>query len=271
MKSSILDSSHHFYILCFESQQIKNVDQIIDLIDDSKESAPIITSSNQFVHLQVEIEKAYGSESLLEVNLHLDKDGKKLYTYDFYLGIQIINGKPLYFICYLYSKLGKYIDDCFAKRGIIKTVYKAKINALLQYMNQRIEKGYEAEEKEGLLISITRYAADVKEESNANKINIIGKNPLQSKIFDVLNNTEGITIEPVSLKLKCTETSSEGITNSLPLAIDRLGNFRFWLYRNGQSNIIPLIQPTLQFFSEINALEDSTFVNTRTMLEEDEK
>lgn len=267
MNKSILDSSHHFYILCFQSDQIKKVNDILGLISDNKVSEIIAQDEKKsFVHLQVEIGKAFGSESLLQANFTYAKDNQNYYWYDFYIGSEIIEGEQFFFICYLYSKIGKYLDNCFEKSNIRKTVYKSNISSLLDYINKRVETGYEVEERVGLLASITKYSAEVKEEaSTPNKVNIIGANPLQSKVYSILSNEKELTIVPISLKLKCEIV--EG--SSLLLSIDRLGNFRFWLYKNGQKDVIPLIPLILSFFSAINSLEESSFVNTHTLLEDE--
>jgi hypothetical protein len=262
MFKSILASSHHFYLVLIESDEIQSLTGLMSLIPDNKQFELIpIEGQKSYIHLQVEINKVYGSERVLQANISR-KDDPSYFWYDFYLGELNLNGKTGYFICYLYSKLGKYLDNCFNTK-IKKNIFKSDVESVLSYLETTL-KAYEVEEKNGLLVSISKYSAQITELRKSNKMNIIGSNPLGSKVFEVLSNTEGIELVPISLKLRFKAGGYY-----VQLGIDKLGNFRFWLYHDGQAHQLPMIPLIINFFNDINSIENSTFINTNTLLEDD--
>ena len=106
---------------------------------------------------------------------------------------------------------------------------------------------------------------------NANKFQIAGSNPLQSKLFDILNteeNKKSISIETASMKLKCTlfEPHLQDInpifykSGSIEILFDRFGNYRFWFPTvntiKNYSFTLKMIPLVLRYFHEIDGFED---------------
>lgn len=267
MIESVIASNHHYYVFFFQSAKIKNfklIAQIFDVVSDFEIITFDKNKEMEICHLQLELDKSYGSESVLELNQSKTKKGSSFYWYDFYIGKIKLNEKEYFLICYPYSKLGKFLEKCFNLKSIQTTFYKPDLEKILDYMRHRNNKGLSSVEQNGFIADITRYSAQVKEDQDmANKINIIGENPLKSKTFEILNSGEGITMETVSLKLRCKQLE----VGDVELSFDRLGNYRFWLKRNAQKSSLPTIPFAFKFLMEIAPLQASNFISTNTFLE----
>lgn len=267
MIDSVIASNHHFYVLFFESQKIKTLSSISSIFNNRSQYEIISIKKNRnldFCHLQLELNKLYGTENVLKLNLSKNKKGGPFYWYDFYIGKIDLNEIRYFYICYPYNRLGKFLENCFHSKSIQTTFYKPKLEKVLAYMQDRSHIGISLMEKNGFNGDITRYSAVVSEaEDKANKINIIGQNPLKSKTFEILNAAEGISIETIALKLKCLQLD----IGEIDLSFDRLGNYRFWLKRKAQGSSIPTIPFAFKFLMEIAPLESSEFISSNTLLE----
>ena len=262
-----LSSNHHYYVFFFESSKIKSLSAIPKLFDVRSDFKIIPIGKNknlEFCHLQLELNKVYGSESVLQLNMSQTKKDGPFYWYDFYIGKIDISDKRYFFICYPYNKLGKFLENSFHAKSVQTTFYKPELEKVLDYMRSRNTKGLSKIEKQGFIADITRYSAEVKENDNtANRVNIIGENPLKSKTFDILNSADGITVETVSLKLRCKQLE----IGEVELSFDRLGNYRFWLRRNSQNANVPVIPYAFKFLMEIAPLKATNFISSNTLLE----
>lgn len=213
------------------------------------------------LHIQIEIEGAYGNEVLLRPNKSLKRKG--CYWYDLYVG-QITSLNNVYFICYPYSKLSKYLEEILKKKSPFPVFHKTNVNKVLEYMRQKNSKPPLRLKKEGFEPEITKYTAEVKESADADRVNLMGSNPLNSTIFEVLNNNENISIEATALKVKC---DIKKVNWNMELSFDRLGNYRFWLKRDLQASTLPMINYVYRFFSEISSIEKNNYLSIHTFLE----
>jgi len=264
MINSIISSSHHYYLAFFESTQLKSINKIVDLFPVNPKSISLNPGSEGFSHLQEEIGSLYGSEILLAKNKGRDRKGIPHYWYDFYYGF-VDQERKIYFICYPYSKLSRFLERGFDEKALKPNFFKANVEKVLEHMRNRGKKTISRIERQGFEIDITKYTAEVKEEANANKVSLVGANPLNSRIFDVLNDDKSITIEATALKIKCRKDK----IGEIELAFDRLGNFRFWLKKNSQEVTLPMIKFVFQFFSEISSLDKTQFLSRHTFLEDE--
>jgi len=268
MIKSIISSSHHYYLAFWESAQLRSVSKILGIFPTNPSQEQLITNSKNnsdiIYHVQEEIATLYGSEILLNANKSKERKGDTYYWYDFYYGL-VDPERKIYFICYPYNKLSRFIETNFNMQSVKPSFYKANVITVLEHMRNRGKKNISQAEKEGFEIDITKYTAEVKEEANANKVNLIGANPLNSRIFDVLNDDKSITIEATALKLKCHKEK----IGEFELSFDRLGNFRFWLKKDCQLTSLPMIRYVYRFFSDINSLNKSSFLSAHTLLEDE--
>jgi hypothetical protein len=269
MITSSIASSHYYYIVYLQSDQFKNASDIVNCFDVKKEqeveSFPQNNIAYQYIHLQIELPKSYGAESILFNNKGQLKNGVQFYWYDLYIGEIELDGLTSHYICYPYTKLSTYIDDCFAKKGIKKRILKPDVNIVLAYMKDIAENKRQQISIANLNVEITKYSAEIKEEVNANKINIFGTNPLKSRVFKVLSSDSDIVIAPMSLKLLCTLLQ----VGVIELSFDRLGNFRFWLKKSGQQDALSVLPKSMEFFNLISALVYSSYINSYTLLEDE--
>lgn len=268
MIESIIASSHHYYVVFVESTQVKTLASLMKIFDSDptfeyiKMDAP---KQELPIHLQLEIDECYGSESLLQINKSRTRKGTTTYWYDFYIGKVPNQKNPIFYICYPYSRVARFLESSFDSNNISRHFYKPKVNKVLEFMKSRGTKDLLGLEKQGFELDITKYTAEIKDEANANKVNLIGDNPLDSRIFQLLENDKSITIEATALKLKCKNIN----IGELEMSFDRLGNYRFWLKRDLQKKSVPIISFLFQFFAEIDSLEQSRFISTRTLLEDE--
>lgn len=268
MVDSIISSHHHFYVFFVSSPKLRSLKGLAELFDFP--SSFEIKSFNKkkelsYCHLQLGLPKAYGNELLFEANKKKLKNGDTIFWHDFYLGRFTISNNEYYYICYPYNKLGKLLENCLHEKNVFTNFYKPNVEEVLTYMKKRKNNRNTEPEKEGLYVEITKFTAQVEEEGNANKINLIGNNPLNSRAFDVLKTDLGISIETVSLKLNCNLDQ----VGNVDLSFDRLGNYRFWLRRDSQEITLPVIPSAFRFLMQITPLKTSSFVSKNTLLEND--
>lgn len=271
MINSGISSNHHYYVFFFEltnMSSLSNIASIFDCESDFEIFKVDSSSELDFCHLQLELDKIYGSEAVLLLNKNPKKKNPKdkfYYWYDFYIGSLYLDNKKIYYVCYPYSGLGKFLTTSFQAKSIKTVFFKPQLALVLEYMAHRNISGISIAEKNGFTADITKYAAQVKDDENkANKVTILGENPLKSKTFEILNRKDqGISIETVSLKLSCKQEN----VGEIELSFDKLGNYRFWLKKNAQEITIPSIPFAFKFLMEVAPLERSTFISSNTLLE----
>jgi hypothetical protein len=216
-----------------------------------------------FTFAQLALNRPYGTDSVTQ---KIEEENKStIYLYDLYLGEVKSDRRSYFYLSYPYARLGKILDESF-KGKILKTIIKPVVPTVLHYMQNRGVIGLTKIEHDRLNIDITKYSAEITEEANANRINISGKNPLNSHVYDILNKDPQVFLKPISLKLKCIIDE----VGMIELAFDKLGNMKFWLRQNGQQNILSILPTTLEFFSEIKALKGSPYINSLSLLEDEQ-
>ena len=133
-------------------------------------------------------------------------------------------------------------------------------------MKTRGNKDFTQVEKSGLNIDITRYSAEIAEdEPHAKKVNLIGANPLNSKVFELLNSLQEVEITTISLKLK----SSFPQLGDIELSCDKLGNYRFWVKKDMESEALHIVPRVFNFILNTGGTRTGTFITKTTLLEND--
>jgi hypothetical protein len=264
MIESPLATSHHFYLVFFDTFKDVPLSSLLSLFDAPKdhEKISLLENKKDFVlHFQLELKKAYGIESVLLANRNKKTGG---FWYDFYLGKSYESGTTYYYICYPYALLGKYIENAFIDKKVKRVFLKPQVKDVLSYMKKRQTKNRPKIDLHNLQTDIVKYSARVTEESNANRINIIGANPLDSRVFDILNKDDEIQIEPISLKIKCVKEE----IGKIEISFDKLGNCRFWLTKDTEEKF-SLIPYLLKFYLSIGAIDKSSFISSYSLLEDE--
>ena len=268
MIPSAISFSHFFYLVFLESDQIKRIDDLIKLFPDynsgHKEQIEEESLAGTYYHLQLEIGKMLGTESVLLLNKSNLINSRQYFWYDFYVGEIFDGSKNTFFICYPYIKLGTYIDDFLLFHKIRRRILKPSVDEVLKHIQNNLAGENEDTGNPELTVEISKYSAEVKEDT-ANRINISGKNPLNSRVYQLLSNDDKISIEPLSLRLNCRTES-----NTLDLSFDKLGNLRFWLKRNGTGDLVAIVSKSLIYLKGIDAFYESSFISKFTILEDEQ-
>jgi hypothetical protein len=261
---SRLSSSHHYYIVFFEAKEIGTIDELYKIfqVKKTKESISILGSSQPITHFQLELPVAYGSRVLLAGNESRMVDGVQNYWYDFYAGEIQLRKKRFFFISYPYVRLGKYIEACFFSNRIRRTLYKPEMPEVMKFMKEH--DGTYVFSNEKMRIDISKYAAKVLDDT-ADKVHISGKNPLNSTVFKILNESNSVEIETTALKMSCYIPD----VGKIELSFDRLGNYRFWIPYKHEISTFSTLPSVLKFFDQEKLLIEDTFFNTYTLLEDD--
>ncbi|MDF2190556.1 hypothetical protein [Paraflavitalea sp. CAU 1676] len=276
MIESIIATSHHYYLLFFESEKLRNWNSIPEVFDRHYECEVLSGSKSKgdgLFHMQMEFESPFGSETLLTSNISRKVKGSVYYWYDFYYG-KVNPDSSVWFLCFPYSKFSKYIEKSFKEKGIFPKFLKSNVPSVLSYLKDRVNgERVTSIERKGFNIDITKYTAEVKESANANKVSLLGVNPLNSKIYDVLNSSTEISIEATALRVKCDllhkDIDKKGAKGQIELSFDRIGNFRFWLKRETYLEDLALLRYIYLYFSEIKSLEKSTFLSSQNLLDDE--
>src|ERR1700761_6127029 len=108
MRESIISTAHHYYLIFFHANKLNSVSDITRLFKDKTEVEEIVIRNRKFLHLQVLIDKRYGSENALIGNMVSTKKNVS-YWYDMYMGKIEVDGKRIFFIAYPYFKIRNYI------------------------------------------------------------------------------------------------------------------------------------------------------------------
>lgn len=264
MKESVIASSHHFYVTFFDSPDIKSVSSLINLFTDKMNIEPVVQKNKNQLHIQLLINERYGNERVLIGN-QVKRGEKIYYWYDFYIGKLDTEEKKIFFICYPYNRMKHYLEDIFFENEITNVYHKPVVKTVLEYMKES-DRSEATRLDEGFSAQITKYTAQIKNSLESNRVNIIGQNPLNSKVFEILNKKGlGLTIKTTSLKLRCDKLD----VGHIDLAFDRLGNFRFWIRRDAADIAIPMIPFAFDFFKNIDAIIEDEFISSQTLLEDD--
>jgi hypothetical protein len=262
MISSVIATSHFYYLALIGSDQLKEAKDLIKYFPDKTNFEELSTAnpSLNFFHVQAEIGQVLGSENLLLLNKsERSSELPAYYWYDFYLGDLEIQKKRYTFICYPYVRLSSYVDDFLLSNNINRKYLKPDVNLVLDYIKlnpDQTQGSFRAE--------ISKYSAAVKDDS-ANKINILGNNPLNSRVYQLLSSDTKISIEPLSLKLKCSDEKS-----TFDLSFDKFGNVRFWLKRYNSDQLYSLLSQTINYFQETKVLYESSFISKTSILEDEQ-
>lgn len=267
IKSSI-SSAHFFYLIFIKSEKIHSIKELLLGFSEKKQSKKVFFDEDKtesYTHLQIEIPRPYGSPLVLLSNQSRVIAGRQAYWYDFYIG-HFQDGKDsIYYMAYPYSKMGKYIENAISDVDRQATYSKLKLSTIVPFL-----KKMKKSNNDGSTINIIKYAGEVKEDDN--RISIIGtktnlgKNPLNSAVLKALED-KNIVVTPIALKLGYTAVDGK----SIQLAFDRLGNYRFWLKTNGQEDVLPAIPKAYGFFKSSNTMEDSLYISSYNLLEENEQ
>lgn len=259
MIESVLTSRHHHYVVFFKTESTTSVRKLFSYLKGEKQTkiqhhSKDKTSSH--THIQLEIDKVFGNPVFLAPNA----TGRMIltrpsYWYDLFMGEFIYENETIFFITYPYSKIGKSIELDFRMAGINAVYLKPQISKILPYLQR-------ANYTPPLNVSIIKYSAEVKEDLH--KINIIGPNPLKSKVFLALDKAK-VKVDPIALKLRCTLDAY-----SMELAFDRLGNYRFWLRNFDQINMLSILPSIYEFFQSVDSIEESIYISSYTLLEDNE-
>jgi hypothetical protein len=255
MIESVIASSHYYYVNFFDCPSIKSVSAITKLLSDTFEIEPVSKKNKNLFHLQVLIEKQYGSERVLIAN-QVKKRGRIYFWYDLYIG-KVEGSENIFFICYPYNKIKEYLARLFSTNNLVPDFHKPLVKNVLEKM----ESGYVGGEQD-FTVHISKYSAQVISEPNANRVNIIGQNPLNSKVYNLLKDNK-IPLKTTSLKLRCTKTA----IGTIEISFDRLGNYRFWIKRDAADFTIPLLSNSFRFFEDMEALEIDSYMSIHTLLE----
>lgn len=263
MIDSVIATSHHYYVIYLRFKKSITFSDLLKCFTQN----PLVKNSysetaHNLTHLQLELPYLLGIENVLQVNKGGFYDNKQHYWYDFYISNISSTNKSDYILCYPYTKLSDFIEYCFNQKVLEMLVLKPQVPELLNYLKDRGKVPANIQ-KSGFVLDIIKYSAAINEEMNAKKLIIFGENPLESRVFEIVNNDSQLKVEPLSLRLKCSLNSSE----ILEISFDKLGNGRFWMKKNHQNNITTILPSVLQLFYEINGLKQSLYINSYSLLE----
>lgn len=261
MINSSISSAHFFYLVFIKSEKIDSIKSLISGFKEKKQYKKILLGNvkdDSYTHLQIQIAKAYGSPLVLTANKAGIIEERQAYWYDFYIGEFQNETESLFYLMYPYSKMSKYIEKAISEVDRQATYIKPKLSSIIPYL-----KTFKNSNKLIYSVDIVKYSAEVKEDTN--KISIVGSNPLNSNVLKALE-ANNINFEATAVKLRYAIDPK-----NIELAFDRLGNYRFWLKTEGQQAVFPIIPNAYDFFKKSKTLEDSFFISTYTLLEENEQ
>lgn len=275
MVDSSISSSHYYYIALFDNTVVSKAD-LVNLYN-SKNSKRSIVGGQEIIHTQkiYSYSRSLGSLDLLTKRSNKDEGTDSDFWYDYYIGEVLLKGKKLLFVCFPYKKMQTWL----VKNPLFKNAlyYVPHVPRILERMEE--QKG---QEKIGEIKNeITKYTALVKETKKAERIHILGRNPLDSSIYESIKGISGIKVRASSLKLKCSHDKK----GQIEVSFDKYGNFRFWLPRErSQEELVELdlqetdteyvqalnMIPTLyKTFDSLKFLDTTNKLSTYNTLEEE--
>lgn len=273
MIESAISDEHHYYLMVFKPEQKKTLNQLLARLTDDENSIRLINSREFHAYrCQKKIIKVYSKRDFLSKNYH--KDGSV--WYDFYVGDLILKQDILFFICFPYKGIQRELRDKILPDYLQNAIYfKPSLEHILEYMRNRTnveEKRIEdmlnsstKSKKHIFSADIVRYTAHVKD-LLSEKVQMTGKNPLNSKVFQILKNPENeLSLETSSMKLCCKmliediKTRQTITASNIDILFDHYGNYRFWLpyyEEDTASPTIDMINTLFKFFDGIDAFQD---------------
>lgn len=272
IKPSSIASFHHYYVLFLSNPKITSIGSLIKYLSVKKKNIELLCSDESFgeiYHIQLEIDvlnSSYGSVNVMESNrVHKNKD---IFAYDMYVGTFDLESKKKYFLAYPYKGLEKYLKINYPI--IFKTCVfdKPLVETVLNYIKERPYKSNDKESNinKNIEVDIIKYSAEIKEGliKNAKKMSLIGENPVNSKVYDILNNSMDVTIKPLSLKLKCVNE----MIGDIELLFDKHGNYRFWIPKNMESERTSMLPSVLTFLNSIKALKQNSYMTSHSAIDD---
>jgi hypothetical protein len=248
MNNSSISSAHHYYLVFTKPEVNYTLNEVYNEFCDKGFSELILKSPEaEIYHVQKRYNSKFGSSILLFSNK--DIENPNLVWYDFYIGMLKHGSDQVYFICYPYKNIQKEVlKSNFLSNTLF---YLPNVENVLNYFKHRSnQENLAPTDKEDDFISeIVKYTAELKDDANADRINIIGNNPLNSSIYKFIEANSSISIKHSSMKLKCIRLA----LGSIDLLFDRHGNFRFWIPKNTIEQTLVMISSVFTFFSEIDA------------------
>jgi len=256
---SLIASSHHYYVMFLTIEDDPGIDEIAQLIGKRYKGKRL---SNTIRQTRLSLDEPLGSLSLLVHNKQQASNNTIKYFYDIYIGN--LKKKKSYFLCYPYSSLSKNILEILKGLHTKIYFYAGNVEKVVSFVKQNLIGQSETALYGPYTLSIVKYSAEVAEESNAKVVSLTGISPINSNIYDVLNSSASITLTPISLKMSCINTSDK--REAIELAFDKLGNYRFWLKRNAQLDVLPLLNLVFSFLSELDAFDYATRLSSSTII-----
>lgn len=277
MIESELASGHHFYLMMFKPEEMKTLDQLRLKLTDEGNNLHIIDSDIfQVYRCQKRFQGRFSKRDFLNKNFHSDGT----VWYDFYVGSIGTEHDNLLFVCFPYKGIQKELVNKILPEFLKNAIFfKPELDSILTYMRNRtsvdkkevesiIENYYKGNNRI-FTADITRYTSYVvNEDQYSDKVQITGKNPLNSKVFQILKEKqyeEEITLKTSSMKLNCQIEVENNITGqsftegTIDILFDHYGNYRFWLPfydEEHPSKTLIMLNPLYKYFNYIKAFEN---------------
>lgn len=262
MIKSLISSAHHYYVIFFEAERFKTINEILSVFPGKKKSKEISYKSRKYLHAQVLIEKRYGSENAISGNQYINSEEQISYWYDFYIGKMEVDERRVFFISFPYFKMRKFLERVFKDKNITPRFYKPQLVRVLEYMHGE-KRSAVYDTKEGFTAEIIKYSASISDFENKSRMSLIGDNPLESRAYKILNSDSQLTVVTTSLKLRCTKLG----LGDLEMSFDKLGNYRYWIKRNAEESATPIVPYAFDFFKKLDAFEINEYIGNQTLLE----
>ena len=272
IKPSKIESNHHYYVFFFTSSEVSGVDDLVKILNVKKSNHISLPNFSQEIgdirHVQIEIDDSLGSPNVLETHKTRAVNGKQYYAYDLYLGSFLLGNQTKLFIAYPYKSIDKYFRKNFPVIFSDSVFYKPDVNVVLDYIRNRPFKEGVGISYKKLSVDIIKYTAEINERilDNAKKMNLIGENPINSRVFEILINSDEVSINPLSLKLRCRHID----IGQIEVIFDRYGNYRFWIPKNEALEKVSMLSVMIHFFKEINALYESEYITSHNATTDDD-
>lgn len=258
MHSSSISSGHHYYFIYFQSSLINDLDSLVNEFSKVTHKKEKFNDSKIY-HLQILSKVLYGSINVLGNNYLSSSDE---YIYDFYIGEFEFLKKPIFFLCYPYQKMHKYLRDFFPRIFLNSIIFKPNLDSILNSFAEK-ESILINIENHNLTFTISKYTAVIKENTDF-RISILGSsNPLLSKTYYTLKNPDsGLEVSTRSMKIKCINDLSD----SIEILFDS-ENYKFWIQKNLEQRKIYLLPMTFNYFAKYDALEQSYEISRKSEIE----
>ncbi|MCB9204066.1 MAG: hypothetical protein H6603_03715 [Flavobacteriales bacterium] len=249
--SKLLDSAiatgHHYFMVVLKSTQSVKLSsvKVAEALATGKRVETIKPLYGKaMVHCQRKESIRFGSESVLEKNE--DKQYPGHYWYDFYLGEISDAGQTCVFVCFPYKIMKQIVERRVSEEFGSVAVLDSNLDKLIPYYRDNADSvlGF----KPGFVSRISKYAAAITDDSNADVIKIQGRNPLESNVYSKL--LENLSKEHYQVAIYFALDN----IGELELNVDREGSFGFWMYHGKRESICSLLAPSIEFLRWSNLL-----------------